>query len=60
MDTLVLTISTLVGLTISLLVMSVLFAITLGEISVLVYLIVGLITGLISGLAVYGLLNQIK
>jgi hypothetical protein len=60
MDTFILTVSTLVGLTISVLVMSILFAITFGGLNVIVYLVVGSIVGLISGLAVYGLLGQIK
>lgn len=60
MDTFVLTITTLVSITISVLVMSVLFAVTFGELSILLYVGVGIIIGAISGLAIYGLLNKIE
>lgn len=60
MNTVLLTISTLLGITVAMLVMGVLFSITLGTINVTLYIILGGIIGIVSASSVYWLLNNVK
>lgn len=60
MNTILFTIATLLGLSISVLVMSILFAVTMGSINAAVYVMIGSLIGVVSGLSVYWLLSNVK
>ena len=60
MDIILFTISSLVGLTIGILVMGILFAVNLGRMDASIYITIGLAVGTVSGLSIYGLLDKIK
>ncbi|VVB74174.1 Uncharacterised protein [Candidatus Tiddalikarchaeum anstoanum] len=60
MNTVLMTISTLLGISIGMLTMSILFAVSLGAMNVTIYVVLGFIIGCVSGFSVYWLLNNVK
>lgn len=60
MNTVLFTISTLLGLAICILVIGILFAVSAGAMNAIIYVTLGLIIGSVSGASVYWLLNNVR
>ncbi len=60
MNTVLLTISTLLGISIGMLTMSILFAVSLGAMNVAIYVMIGFGIGCVGGFSIYWMLNNVK